>query len=527
MGSIVSKQKLLNGKTTSFERLSYEKDINNNEALRQITRPTGTCTIEEGTNEKYSTKPQQNPERNKEQDDQSSTTLDDDIDPHQEQQLQQPFVIHSKQIREHVHQNDERIRKRRPIIDISSDEESITNELFKNNTCTQSNNSNNDDKDDTLSVDMENTTCFLKKTSFTTTSSFGKYSSSTASRYSSPDSSSMDDTSMEGAGMVYNWLESTTSTSTNSCGKVNSKTTSLVLGHGSKRRALDQISLANKPSIHIVPPVHVLSTTCRNEETDIMSPLAPSSSDIVLPPYTILKTPKNTSRANNMVTSPLGKHLDSSTSKPITSKAIFTPPGFESPLGLEVHTSDTTTFTETLECDNPVVKDTIRVKRKKAQLPNKKPQVVKGNWLTNRLIVNNYIILNVLGKGSYGEVRLCKEKNTNQIFAVKVIHKGILKKRKTQPIIGKNVLSSCMDDVKMEIDIMKKLNHENVLKLFEVMDDPKVNKIYLILEYMKQGDLMQIMGKEPLSDEEVWDIMRQVRFHCVFLYYRYYLLLLF
>ena len=27
---------------------------------------------------------------------------------------------------------------------------------------------------------------------------------------------------------------------------------------------------------------------------------------------------------------------------------------------------------------------------------------------------------------------------------------------------------------------------------------------------MKQGDLMQIMGKDPLSDEDLWEIMRQV-----------------
>lgn len=58
----------------------------------------------------------------------------------------------------------------------------------------------------------------------------------------------------------------------------------------------------------------------------------------------------------------------------------------------------------------PTVKDTTRVKRKKASLPTTKPMNAHGSWLTNRYIVNNYILLDALGQGSYAEVRLCKEK---------------------------------------------------------------------------------------------------------------------
>ena len=34
------------------------------------------------------------------------------------------------------------------------------------------------------------------------------------------------------------------------------------------------------------------------------------------------------------------------------------------------------------------------------------------------------------------------------------------------------------EDIKREIAIMKKLLHPNVLRLYEVLDDPKVKKIY-------------------------------------------------
>lgn len=80
--------------------------------------------------------------------------------------------------------------------------------------------------------------------------------------------------------------------------------------------------------------------------------------------------------------------------------------------------------------------------------------------------------------------------------------------------IGKS--STSFDDVKREVAIMKRLRHENVVRLYEVMDDPTVNKLYLVLEYMKRGDLLQIASDpstksaSPLTDEQVWDVCRQV-----------------
>ncbi|CAM9447180.1 unnamed protein product, partial [Hapterophycus canaliculatus] len=74
-----------------------------------------------------------------------------------------------------------------------------------------------------------------------------------------------------------------------------------------------------------------------------------------------------------------------------------------------------------------------------------------------------------------------------------------------------------MDSIKREIAIMKKVHHPNVLRLYEVMDDPKVNKLYLVLEYCKKGDLMNILNGDtrtvtcdPMNDTDVWYIMRQI-----------------
>jgi serine/threonine protein kinase len=92
-----------------------------------------------------------------------------------------------------------------------------------------------------------------------------------------------------------------------------------------------------------------------------------------------------------------------------------------------------------------------------------------GNFFTNRYIVNNYILLDILGTGSYAEVRLSKEKSTeDQLYAIKIMNKDLLMKKSV------GMASTFMDDVRREIAIMKRLRHDNVLRLFEVMDDEKV-----------------------------------------------------
>ena len=55
------------------------------------------------------------------------------------------------------------------------------------------------------------------------------------------------------------------------------------------------------------------------------------------------------------------------------------------------------------------VKETSDVKRNRAQLPSTLTHAVPttGDWLKKRYIVNNYILLDTLGTGSYGEVSVC------------------------------------------------------------------------------------------------------------------------
>ncbi|RLN56190.1 hypothetical protein BBJ29_007730 [Phytophthora kernoviae] len=159
------------------------------------------------------------------------------------------------------------------------------------------------------------------------------------------------------------------------------------------------------------------------------------------------------------------------------------------------------------------IRDTKVVKKKKAELPQHNlphPVPKFGDWLNSRTMINNYIILEQLGAGGYAEVKLCKEKLSGKLFAMKFISRDVMKKDK----VGKQ---SKLDDIKREIAIMKKLNHPNVLRLYEVMDDPKMNKLFLVLEYMKHGDMLSYQKKkhpqgmlENLRDRDLHSVFLQV-----------------
>ncbi|KAE9133903.1 hypothetical protein PF005_g3151 [Phytophthora fragariae] len=159
------------------------------------------------------------------------------------------------------------------------------------------------------------------------------------------------------------------------------------------------------------------------------------------------------------------------------------------------------------------IRDTKVVKKKKAELPQHNlphPVPKFGDWLNSRTMINNYIILETLGTGGYAEVKLCKEKQSGKLYAMKFISRDVMKKDK----LGKQ---SKLDDIKREIAIMKKLSHPNVLRLYEVMDDPKMNKLFLVLEYMKHGDMLSFQKKkhpqgmlENLRDRDLHSVFLQV-----------------
>lgn len=119
------------------------------------------------------------------------------------------------------------------------------------------------------------------------------------------------------------------------------------------------------------------------------------------------------------------------------------------------------------------------------------------------MILDEYILnLPKIGEGSYGEVYLTSKKNSKEIYATKKVEK--------QKIMSEKLRQYFLN----EIDILKKLNHPNIMQLIEIKSSH--NNIYLITEYCNGGTLSenltmhQKLYKTPLPEKIVIHIMKQI-----------------
>ncbi|XP_010116538.1 PREDICTED: calcium/calmodulin-dependent protein kinase kinase 2, partial [Chlamydotis macqueenii] len=127
--------------------------------------------------------------------------------------------------------------------------------------------------------------------------------------------------------------------------------------------------------------------------------------------------------------------------------------------------------------------------------------------------LNQYKLKDEIGKGSYGVVKLAYNEDDNTYYAMKVLSKKKLMRqagfpRRPPPRGAKAASEGCLqprgpiERVYQEIAILKKLDHPNVVKLVEVLDDPSEDHLYMVFELVKQGPVMEIPTLKPLSEDQ-------------------------
>ena len=102
------------------------------------------------------------------------------------------------------------------------------------------------------------------------------------------------------------------------------------------------------------------------------------------------------------------------------------------------------------------------------------------------------MLLKYIGKGAFGKVIMVQHAVTEKLYAIKVFRKSLLKKKKDyfRKEGGGMGVKNALEDVMKEIAIMKKIDHPNVLKLFEVIDDKEDDKLIMVIEFAKVGEIM-------------------------------------
>ena len=112
-----------------------------------------------------------------------------------------------------------------------------------------------------------------------------------------------------------------------------------------------------------------------------------------------------------------------------------------------------------------------------------------------------YDIIKKLGKGTFGTVYKVMHKNTGVVRAMKVIPKNNLKCGFTD------------EDIIQEINILKKLEHPHIIKIYEFYTFKK--NYYLINEFCSDGDLSEKLSKLRIFPEFIVKILMIQVFNAV------------
>ncbi|KAI9815071.1 MAG: hypothetical protein M1827_002914 [Pycnora praestabilis] len=102
--------------------------------------------------------------------------------------------------------------------------------------------------------------------------------------------------------------------------------------------------------------------------------------------------------------------------------------------------------------------------------------------ISGRKLINQLEIVTEIGRGVHGKVKLARNLNDNTLVAIKIVNRYSKRRR-----LGK--LGNPEDEVKKEVAILKKARHPNIVALLEVIDDPAKKKVYIVLEYVSNGEI--------------------------------------
>ena len=130
-------------------------------------------------------------------------------------------------------------------------------------------------------------------------------------------------------------------------------------------------------------------------------------------------------------------------------------------------------------------------------------KIIETNKLTiksdpkGNKIINDFLFEEIIGRGAYGKVKKCKNIKTNEKFAVKILNKYLMrKKRKSfgKAKDGSLLVNYMIEDALNEIETYKALpsRHPNILSLFQILNNDEKDKTYLIMELAELGPLVTV-----------------------------------
>ncbi|KAL0333746.1 UNVERIFIED_CONTAM: putative serine/threonine-protein kinase ndrA [Sesamum angustifolium] len=107
----------------------------------------------------------------------------------------------------------------------------------------------------------------------------------------------------------------------------------------------------------------------------------------------------------------------------------------------------------------------------------------------HKISVDDFELLAIIGRGAFGEVRLCLEKKTGDIYAMKKLKKSEMLSR------------GQVEHVKAERNLLAEVASRYIVKLHCSFQDAEY--LYLVMEYLPGGDVMTLLMREDTLTETV------------------------
>ncbi|KAF1746484.1 hypothetical protein GCK72_022940 [Caenorhabditis remanei] len=108
------------------------------------------------------------------------------------------------------------------------------------------------------------------------------------------------------------------------------------------------------------------------------------------------------------------------------------------------------------------------------------------NNTPSRMTVDDFLLLKVLGKGAYGKVFQARKKDTNQVYALKVVGKPDSELESTH--------------LKDEIRILENVKSPFICQMFHRFETKQ--SVYMVLELLSGGELFNILNREKSLTED-------------------------
>ncbi|XP_011100578.1 serine/threonine-protein kinase tricorner [Sesamum indicum] len=107
----------------------------------------------------------------------------------------------------------------------------------------------------------------------------------------------------------------------------------------------------------------------------------------------------------------------------------------------------------------------------------------------NKICVDDFELLTIIGRGAFGEVRLCRERKSGNIYAMKKLKKSEMLSR------------GQVEHVRAERNLLAEVGSHCIVKLYYSFQDAEY--LYLIMEYLPGGDMMTLLMREDTLSENV------------------------